>query len=69
VPMKNMDQKDDIVKINSLNDWALLSHNRAEQWKNLLVRNQDYNLHAMNKRALGRMSSKLEHALQENLYE
>lgn len=69
VPMKNMDQKDDIIKINGLNDWALLSHSRSEQWKNLLVRNQDYNLHAMNKRAIGRVSSELEHLLQENLYE
>ena len=69
VSMKNMDQKDDIIKINGLNDWALLSHNRSEQWKNLLVRNQDYNLHAMNKRAIGRISSELEHLLQENLYE
>jgi hypothetical protein len=68
IPMKNMDQKDDIVEIKSVNDWILLSHNRHEQWKNILTRNIDLNLHAMNKRALSRHAVDIESALQGVLY-
>ncbi len=67
IPMRNMDQKDDVIKINSLNDWTLLSHNRQEQWKNILSRNQDFNLHVMNKRSLDRHSKELIDLLQERL--
>lgn len=68
IPMKNMDQKDDIIEIKSVNDWILLSHNRHEQWKNILTRNIDLNLHAMNKRALSRHAVDIESALQGVLY-
>lgn len=54
IPLYNMDQKDDIVEIKDINDWILLSHNRQEPWKNLLVRNEKNNIHVMNKRALSR---------------
>ena len=53
-PLIHMDQKDDIAKLNSLNDFVFLKHNRAEQWKNYLVREVDSNIHLMNKRALDR---------------
>lgn len=69
IPMRNMDQKDDIIEIKSVNDWILLSHNRQEQWKNLLTRNTDLNLHAMNKRALSRNADTIQNSLQEVLYE
>ena len=69
IPMRNMDQKDDVIKINGLNDWVLLSHNRQEQWKNILTRNQDFNLHAMNKRSLSRHAQELQGLLEEKLYE
>lgn len=67
VPMRNMDQKDDIIEIKDLNDWILLSHNRQEQWRNILSRNVDFNLHAMNKRALARNSNTLVEKLKEAL--
>ena len=67
IPMRNMDQKDDIIEIKGINDWILLSHNRQEQWKNILTRNTDYNLHAMNKRAIGRHFDKIEENLKEVL--
>ena len=49
-----MDQKDDIAKINGINDVVFLKHNRQEQWKNVLCRYTNENLHIMNKRALDR---------------
>lgn len=56
VPLQNMDQKDDLIEIKSMNDWILLSHNRAEPWKNILTRFEKQNLHVMNKRSLNRHS-------------
>ncbi len=53
-PLLNMDQKDDIIEMNSVQDFVFLKHDRAEQWKNYLVRHTDQNLHIMNKRALAR---------------
>ena len=53
-PLVNMDQKDDIIKVNGHNDVVFLKHNRAEQWKNILCRYTDDNIHMMNKRALDR---------------
>tara|TARA_X000001036_G_scaffold7654_3_gene6886 strand:- start:4458 stop:5375 length:918 start_codon:yes stop_codon:yes gene_type:complete len=53
-PLLNMDQKDDIIGINSHDDIIFLKHNRVEQWKNILVRHTQQNLHIMNKRALDR---------------
>ena len=59
VPLINMDQKDDIVEIKDYNDYIFLSHNRQEQWKNLLVNHQNTNLHLMNKRAISRNTDKI----------
>lgn len=69
LPMKNMDQKDDIIEIKGTNDWILLSHNRKEQWKNILVRNEDTNIHAMNKRAVLRHADRILELLKEDLGE
>ena len=54
IPLLNMDQKDDIAKVNALNDFVFLKHNRVEQWKNILCRYTDTNLHIINKRSLDR---------------
>ena len=69
IPLVNMDQKDDIVEIQDIDSWILLSHDRKEQWKNTLTKNIDTNLHAMNKRALSRHSSTIIKKLQEAIYE
>lgn len=53
-PLINMDQKDDIAKVNNYDDVVFIKHDRKEQWKNILVRHQKQNLHIMNKRALDR---------------
>ena len=54
LPLLTQDQKDDIVKFNDINDIVFLKHNRAEPWKNTLVRHTNDNLHVMNKRSLDR---------------
>tara|TARA_Y100000389_G_scaffold27087_1_gene23231 strand:+ start:8526 stop:9434 length:909 start_codon:yes stop_codon:yes gene_type:complete len=56
VPLLNMDQKDDIVEVKSVDDWIMLSHDRKEPWKNILTRLEKQNIHAMNKRAVSRNS-------------
>jgi hypothetical protein len=58
-PMIYMDQKDDLVDCKTDTDWVYLANNRDENWKNILVRVKDTNVHAMNKRALGRQFEKL----------
>ena len=63
--MRNMDQKDELYEIKSLNDWIFLSHVRKEVWKNILVRNQDLNIHVMNKRALTRHATPIIESLKE----
>tara|TARA_B100000579_G_scaffold435720_1_gene459707 strand:- start:832 stop:1740 length:909 start_codon:yes stop_codon:yes gene_type:complete len=63
--MRNMDQKDDLIEVKSLNDWIFLSHVRKEVWKNILVRNQDLNVHVMNKRALTRHATPIIESLKE----
>jgi hypothetical protein len=52
--MINMSQKDDIAKINSIDDWVYLVNNRMENWKDSVTRIKGENVHVMNKRALGR---------------
>ena len=59
VAMSYMSQKDDIVDVNNIKDWVLLSHDPKEPWKNIPVKHSHLDLHAMNKRALGRMVPKL----------
>jgi len=45
----------------------LLSHNRAEPWKNILTRFEKQNLHVMNKRSLNRHSEVLWKNIKETL--
>lgn len=54
VPLVNMDQKDDIIEVKDVNDYIILSHNRKENWKNILTRQTDTNLHLMNKLSIAR---------------
>ena len=65
IKMRNMDQKDELHEIKSLNDWIFLSHVRKEVWKNILVRNQDLNIHVMNKRALTRHAEPIIESLKD----
>ena len=65
--MRNMDQKDELHEIKSLNDWIFFSHVRKEVWKNILVRNQDLNIHVMNKRALTRHAEPILEFLKEEI--
>lgn len=69
IPLINMDQKDDIIQIDGLTDFKFLVHNRQEQWKNLLVRRQNENLHLMNKRAISRHTNQLLELMWESLNE
>jgi hypothetical protein len=62
----NMDQKDDLIEIKDLNDWIFLAHDRKEQWKNILTRLTDTNIHVMNKRALSRNVDSILKTLKEN---
>jgi len=57
--MQNLGQKDDIVKINTVTDWACLAYDTRENWKNIVVRHDKYDVHVMNKRALDRMLPKI----------
>lgn len=53
VPMCNMSQKDDILKVE--NDyWYFLSNNRTENWKDIAVKIKNLDVHLMNKRAIMR---------------
>ena len=65
-PLFNMDQKDDIVKLNSLNDFVFLKHNRIEAWKNILCRHTNTNMHLMNKRAFDRQIENINLMFEEN---
>ena len=64
-PLVNMDQKDDLIEVNDVNDWIMLSHNRTEPWKNILIRSEKVNLHAMNKRAVIRHSDRILELMKE----
>jgi len=57
--MQNLSQKDDIAEVKDMNDWILIANDKKEHWKDILVRHNNYDIHVMNKRALGRVSSDL----------
>jgi len=65
LPLLNMDQKDDLVKLNSLDDFIFLKHNRVEAWKNILCRYTNTNMHVMNKRALDRQIATINDMFEE----
>lgn len=52
--MINMSQHDDIVSINTVDEWGYLVNDRQENWKDTLTLIQKENVHVMNKRALDR---------------
>ena len=51
IPMRYMSQRDDIIKINNLDEWIFLSNNNKENWKDTAVKFSN-SVHIMNKRAL-----------------
>lgn len=53
-PMIYMSQRDDIVKINSADDWIYMVNDREVAWENSLTRIAGENVHVMNKRAIER---------------
>lgn len=65
IPIYNMSQKDDIVEVHDDVSWVLLANDTKEHWKNILCNQKYTDIHAMNKRALGRFYSKL----MENLHD
>jgi hypothetical protein len=66
MPLLNMDQKDDLIEVKDTNDLIMLSHNRREPWKNILVRLENTNIHVMNKRAISRHADLFIEKLQAN---
>lgn len=59
----NMSQRDDIAKVNELDDWVYLVNNRLENWKDTTTRIKQENVHVMNKRSLERFYSYLSRQL------
>jgi hypothetical protein len=62
-PLINMSQKDDIIEVQSDNEWIMLAHDQKEVWKNILVKVNNQDIHIMNKRAYSRVIPKLEELL------
>jgi hypothetical protein len=58
----NMNQRDDIAKINAIDDWVFLINDRAENWKDTTTRIKSENIHVMNKRSLDRFYAYLNQA-------
>jgi len=58
-PLYNVNQKDDIEEVRSATDWIIIVNNVAENWKNIVTRQFNIDLHVMNKRALGRKYNEL----------
>lgn len=52
-PLINMLQQDDLIEVRD-KDWIFLSNDRKEEWKNILVKSTNQDVHVMNKRALHR---------------
>ena len=64
-PLINMSQKDDIIEAINDNEWIFIAHDPKEEWKNILVRSQNQDIHVMNKRALGRIKDKVLETIHE----
>ena len=52
-------QKDEIVDVNNLQEWRCSGKETKEEWKNVLIKHKNLDLHVMNKRALSRVKPKL----------
>jgi hypothetical protein len=50
----NMDQKDELEKVINAKDFVFLANNREENWKDIVSRIQNTNVHLMNKRSVDR---------------
>jgi len=61
-----MSQRDDIIKINDIDDWVFLVNDREEEWVDTATRITNENLHVMNKRALERRYDELMERFEEN---
>lgn len=59
MPMHYISQDDDIIDINDKQDWICLGCDQKENWKNILIKHSNLDLHVMNKRALLRMKPKI----------
>ncbi len=59
----NMSQRDDITKVNAIDDWVYLLNDRMENWKDSVTRIKGENVHVMNKRALERFYNYISHEL------
>ena len=59
MPMHYISQDDDIIDINNKQDWICLGCDQKENWKNILIKHSNLDLHVMNKRALLRMKPKI----------
>jgi hypothetical protein len=66
VPMYYLSQDDDIVDVNNKQDWICLGCDQIENWKNLLIKHSNLDLHVMNKRALLRMKPKIVEAFSDS---
>jgi hypothetical protein len=66
VPMYYLSQDDDIIDINNKQDWICLGCDQKENWKNLLIKHSNLDLHVMNKRALLRMQDKIKEAFNDS---
>ena len=64
-PMCNMSQKDVIIETTNDNTWIMLANNKKENWKNILVKHENLDIHVMNKRALAREYTNLMEHLSE----
>lgn len=62
----NMSQKDDIAKVNSIDDWVYLVNDRKENWNDYMTRICGENVHVMNKRALERFYPRLTSLLEKD---
>ena len=66
MPMHYISQDDDIIDINNKQDWICLGCDQKENWKNLLIKHSNLDLHVMNKRALLRMKPKIMEAFSDS---
>ena len=57
--MQNMSQNDDITQVINLNEWVCLATDTIEDWKQIVVRHSNQDVHVMNKRALDRVGDRL----------
>lgn len=58
IPLVNMLQQDELVEVRDT-DWIFLSNDRREEWKNILTKLKDCDVHCMNKRSLQRNTDKI----------